>query len=826
MFNDNLIRSGFSRTVLACAVALAFSQVQAEDAPPANQLETVRVIGQAASIDKALVSQKAADNIETTVTSDAIGQLPDTNVSESLQRLPGVSIERDQGEGRFVRVRGLAPDFNAATINGIQTPAPEADRRAVALDVVPADLLESLTVVKTLTPDMDANSLGGTIEVKTLSAFDRDDYYFSLSGKGGYNDNVDEISPELSVAASNQFSVGDGNRNLGIAGGISWGKRDFGSDNVETGGAWDFDSGNALEEFEQRDYAITRERLGMALNFDYLLSDNTSLYLRTLYSRFTDSEIRQANIFEFDNPMLAGERGDMSVAKELKDREETQDISSFALGGQHFWKDWIVDFQAGYSTASENTPQEINATFETDDVLANGGFTNTRKPLLLAPDGFADAGNYSLAEIEEAKSDTKDTQTDLKLDFTRELYWNSHPASIKFGAKMSQRDKDGDVDIWTHEPDATLTDYRDNVDYALGPFGPGISTSVENLLGDGEFQAVDSAIEDYSISEDRQAAYLMGTVDFRDLRVLGGLRYEGTEFRAKGFGSTDEDITVERFDNDEDHWLPALHLRYQLANNTIARAAATRAVVRPVFEQLLPSFEVDGDEAYFGNPELKSLKSNNLDLGIEHYMGRAGVVSAFVFYKDIDNFAYLTDKANEFPGLSEVETWENGEGAKLHGLELAYSRQLSELPAPFNGLLVGANMTLVDSEAEIESWDEDAGALRRRDITLPSQSDLTGNLVLGYEYQALSLRLAANYTGEYLQEVSDPLDKRYDIYTDDHVQLDFTGHYFLTDELQLTFEAINITDEPFYAYTGKKRFNAQYEEYGPTYKLGLALKHF
>ncbi|MCK5887680.1 MAG: TonB-dependent receptor, partial [Alcanivorax sp.] len=145
---------------------------------------------------------------------------------------------------------------------------------------------------------------------------------------------------------------------------------------------------------------------------------------------------------------------------------------------------------------------------------------------------------------------------------------------------------------------------------------------------------------------------------------------------------------------------------------------------------------------------------------------------------------------------------------------------------PFNGLLVGANMTLVDSEAEIESWDEDAGALRRREITLPSQSDLTGNLVLGYEYQALSLRLAANYTGEYLQEVSDPLDKRYDIYTDDHVQLDLTGHYFLTDELQLTFEAINITDEPFYAYTGKERFNAQYEEYGPTYKLGLALKHF
>ncbi|WP_300355151.1 TonB-dependent receptor plug domain-containing protein, partial [uncultured Alcanivorax sp.] len=357
MFYHHLVLGGFYRTVLASAVALSLTPAWADDASSANELETVRVIGQAASIDKALASQKAADNIETTVNADAIGQLPDANVSESLQRLPGVSIERDQGEGRFVRVRGLAPDFNAATINGIQTPAPEADKRAVALDVVPADLIESLTVVKSLTPDMDANSLGGTIEVKTLSAFDRDGYYLSLSGKGSYNDNVDETSPELSMAASNQFSIGDGDRNLGIAGGISWGKRDFGSDNVETGGAWDFDSGNALEEFEQRDYAITRERLGMALNFDYLLSDNTSLYLRTLYSRFTDNEIRQANIFEFDEAMVAGQRGDVAVAKELKDREETQEISSFVFGGQHFWgDDWIMDFQAGYSTASEKTP--------------------------------------------------------------------------------------------------------------------------------------------------------------------------------------------------------------------------------------------------------------------------------------------------------------------------------------------------------------------------------------------------------------------------------------------------------------------------------------
>ncbi len=257
------------------------------------------------------------------------------------------------------------------------------------------------------------------------------------------------------------------------------------------------------------------------------------------------------------------------------------------------------------------------------------------------------------------------------------------------------------------------------------------------------------------------------------------------------------------------------------------RSAYTRSVVRPTFEQLSPGFEIDGNEASFGNPELKSLESNNLDLGIEHYMGHAGVISAFAFYKDIKNFAYLTDKGGSpgFEAFDDAETFENGNDASLYGLELAYSKQFSSLPAPFNGLLVGANATFVDSDAEIEANDDATGTVVTRDIALPSQSDVAGNLMVGYEDKRLSLRLAVNYTGEFLQEVSDPLDKRYDIYTDDHVQLDFNGHYFLTEDLQLTFEAININDEPFYAYTGKEKFNAQYEEYGPTFKLGLSLKH-
>src|SRR5690606_5222700 len=198
------------RTLLASVIGALAQGAGAEESVESHRLQAVEVVGQSASVEEALASQRAADNIQTTVSADAIGQLPDTNVSESLQRLPGVSIERDQGEGRFVRVRGLAPDYNAVDVDGVQIPAPEAGRRAVALDVVPADLLESLTVVKTLTPDMDANSLGGTVQVRSLSAFDRPGLYYSVTGKGSYNELMDETSPELSAAFSNRFSIGSG----------------------------------------------------------------------------------------------------------------------------------------------------------------------------------------------------------------------------------------------------------------------------------------------------------------------------------------------------------------------------------------------------------------------------------------------------------------------------------------------------------------------------------------------------------------------------------------------------------------------------------------
>ncbi|WLG92805.1 TonB-dependent receptor [Pseudomonas cucumis] len=831
---------GFTLTALAMAIA----SERLSAAETVANTEHVEVVGQAASIDQALKEQRSSDSIKSVVHADGVAQLPDENVAEAVQRLPGVSVERDQGEGRFVSVRGLGPDLNSVTINGTLVPSPESERRAVALDVLPSELVQSLSVIKTLTPDMDANSLGGTVDVKSLSAFDHKGLFYTGSSEASYDKNTHQTSPKFSGAISDRFSLGDGIDNFGVAAALSWQKRDFGSDNVETGGAWDFEQGAKLQEFEQRDYDISRERAGGGLNFDYKPDDLSSYYLRTLYSRYKDSETRNSTSLEFADPLAAGELGDAEGSRKLKQREETQEIQSYVLGGERMFGLWTLSGQAGYSRSSEDSPGHIaNAAFNGTDDFADSGFYDNDKPRPIIGQSFYNPDNFSLDKVDWEKQKTTDTEKNLRLDLARDYDLSGYASQVKFGGKVSRRNKDNNLDAWVYEDfdDLGFSDEQLNlsrfqkgtVDYRLGQFGPGISGSAIKQLIGGLNQAdfydeTESRVNDFKISEDINAGYLMNTIDIDDWRFIAGMRYEGTEFEAKGTGATDGEFQSTETKRRYHHWLPGLHARYQLDKNTQVRAAWTKSVVRPTFGQLAPGFVIDDDEASFGNPDLKPLESSNLDLGIEHYMGHAGTVSAFVFYKDIKNFVYNTDLAGTgaWADFSEAHTFANGDSAKLYGLELAYSQKFDWLPAPWNGLLLGANTTFSRSDAEIEGFDAASGINRKRSIDLPNQSDTVGNLMLGWEDDKLSLRLSANYKSDYLFELASINDKAHDLHVDAQTFVDFSARYSLTKNLQVSFEAQNLTDEPYFVYTGSRSYNGQYEEYGPTYKLGLTFTHF
>lgn len=333
----------------------------------------------------------------------------------------------------------------------------------------------------------------------------------------------------------------------------------------------------------------------------------------------------------------------------------------------------------------------------------------------------------------------------------------------------------------------------------------------------------ESRVNDFSMHEDINAGYLQGTLNAGLWRILGGLRYEGTDFRASGTGVDNGTFVASEVSHKYHNWLPALHARRDLDADTAVRAAWTKSVVRPTFGQLAPGFVIDGDEAQFGNPSLQPMQSNNLDLGVERRLGYAGVLSAYVFFKDIKNFVYQTDVAGsgKWAGFDEAITFANGDKGRLQGLELAWSQTFRQLPAPWNGLLAGVNATLVSSDARIEGYDSN-GSNVGRNIPLPNQSDRSGNLMLGYEMGAIGARLALNYKSPYLLETSDIKDASHDLYVDSQTQLDLSLRYSLNKQTQLVFQALNLTDEKYYVYTGERAYNAQYESYGPSYKLGIS----
>lgn len=818
------------KLILTSVFAIPFSFQAYAEKQETVEIEEVLVFGQLPANKSAITKQRDADNNISIIDAKAMGAFPDQNVSEALQRLPGVSIERDQGEGRFVAVRGMNPDYNSVSINGVNVPSPDSGRRAVALDVIPNDLIGSIQVTKTITADKDADSLGGAIEINSISAFDFNHLYYRVYTENSHNQLVDKNSPKLGFTFANTLSLGEGEDNFGIAFSASYYDRDFGSDNVETGGKWDVKTG-ALEELEQRDYTINRERLGFGLNLDYKLNDTTELYLRTLHSSFTDDETRFANIVEWANATAPNTATNAEVTRELKNREETQEITSIALGGQSLVETWTLDYRLGYSDTSEEEGMHIDgAAFKAD--ITGLAFTDTKRPRIIQNSAYFDSNNYTLDEVELADANVQDKQIIAIFDVANEFTMNSYESEIKFGVKLSQHKKESDENVVKHKNFDSLPSNQQllshyaqgNANYNIGPFGSRIDS--DKLLSTikatpSKVDIEDSAVNDYSIDESINSAYVMLTTQMNDWTIIPGLRYESTKVDSEGkrYDDKNEKLFDTKYSESYQHVLPSLIARWDISDQMIFRTAWTNTISRPTFKQISPGVvdkSIDDQELEAGNPKLEALESSNLDFSYEYYSDDSSVISIGVFYKDIENFIYETKLKGNVIGLdpnSTLETWKNGQSATLYGLEINYTKAFD------SGFIVAANMTKTESDATIEIDNF------KRDVQLPGQSDLVGNLSLGYENDRYSIRLSANYKSDVLIKIEDIEEQSQDVYEDKNLQWDLISKTEVSSGLSAYFNAINITNEPYYAYQSKNRFNYQYEEYGRTLVFGIEYKN-
>ena len=816
-----------------------------------DAIENIIVVGQRAGQASALNRQRNALNLKNIVSSDSIGQLPDQNAAEALQRLPGMFILRDQGEGRFVGIRGIDPNLNSVSINGVNVPSPEAGVRSVAMDVIPSELVQSLEVSKSVTADMDASAVGGAIEVKSLSAFDRNGQSWGFTAQTSYNEQVEEVSPKLSGSFSDVYEL-DNNVKLGVATALSWFKRDFGSHNMETDDGWgdieveDAQTGDDVEffgaeEIEQRHYRITRERLGAALNLDLHMSATERYYMRTLYSDFSDDEFRQRNEYKFDKGNLLSNSAngasfsEAKMDRDSKDRREVQKILSVVVGGERQLDDWYAESSIGYSKSNEKEPNRLDVDFEGKDIDMAYQI-NGEMPLLTQSANGHDLSNFDMDTITWADNHTEDEQLSVKFDLTRDFTWQGYDAEFKWGAKYTNREKFNDLNAVVYDggfDDITAAQFAAATpNYDAGNFGPGLSQSgLRNWFNQqrGQLQAngiesdIESKGESYNSEENIGALYAMVTFEVENWWVSAGMRYEDTEFETLG---NVVELRVDEVNDSEtvlinpwgvkkeySHLLPSLNVRYSVDDQWIARFAWTNTIARPTFGdsaafQLIETetTEDDGEieierKAEVGNPMLDPYESSNLDLSIEYYPGEIGAFTAGIFYKDIDNFITQEEVQDngQWDGFKEVMQAVNGGSADLSGLELSWTYNHE------SGLMLGANGTFVDV-----------------DDRLPNQSDKVGNLMVGFENDLLSARLSASYKSESFMFEQGDLG----VYEDSHAQLDFSAKWFINDSFQLYFNAVNLTDEPYYVYHGAKANNFQYETYGRSFEVGFTFASF
>ncbi|GAO29296.1 TonB-dependent receptor [Geofilum rubicundum] len=814
------------------------------------ELSEIVVSGQLQGQSKALNTQMNKGNITNIISSDQVGRFPDANIGDALKRIPGINVQYDQGEARFGNIRGTSPQYNSVMVNGERIPSAEAEDRTVQLDLVPADMIQSIEVNKAVTPDMDADAIGGAVNLVTRSApYDR---RVSLTLGSGYNILVEK--PIYNGA----FVIGDRflNNKLGVIASASYHNHQLGSDNFES--EWDYmdendkDGTAFTEEIQIRQYYLQRIRQSYSLSFDYKLNENHTLFANGIYNHRNDWENRYRTVYkdiEFDEDANAWigmmEKETKGGNPDTKNaRLEDQRMMNFTLGGDHQLGPVSADWTASYSKASEERPNERYIVYEVEDLTFATDFTDKGAPKVtgVSPSSSADfSSDYAFAEITEEFQLTEDIDKNFKLNFLIPWLEDDFKNSLKLGVRYKGKEKMRNNRMFEYSPNdedafnaATLGNLenltKDN--FLAGDYAAGQQVSKEYL---GELDLTNSSLFEeepiveeeagnFNATENIVGGYVMLNQNLGpNLLVIAGVRVENTsqEYQGNQYDA-DEDVNTlsEKVSDSYVNVLPGLHLKYDFNRTTILRAAWTNTLARPNYFSLVPYREIEREdnEIAIGNPELIPTTSMNFDLMFEKYFQSIGILSGGVFYKDIKDFIVTETRENY---LFEGTTWDtysqpiNGGNAEIFGLELAAQRQLDFLPGFWKNFGVYTNYTYTTSsisDFRIEGREDD-------DISLPGTAKHTFNGSLSYESKRFSFRTSLNYSSDFVDEFGE--EAFYDRYYNETVHLDVNANYAITPKFRLYAEANNLLNTPLYYYQGVSSRLMQAEYYNVRFQFGV-----
>jgi TonB-dependent receptor len=854
------------------------ASVEAKLSPESQNLQVLvtaeRPSGEAAAVNRELT----ADNVVQVLPSEVIRSLPNANMADALGRLPSVTIERDEGEGKYVQIRGTEPRLANMTIDGVNTPSPESGVRQIKLDSVPADIVESVEINKTLQANMDPDGIGGSVNLVTKTAGERPTLNFS--GMGGYTPILNGRGLiETTGTVGQRFGA---NKRFGalIGGSYDWNGR--GIDDIEpVPDIATFQGGTTARYFEAidvREYRYYRSRWGLAGSADYKPSDGSTIYIRGLYSDFHNYGDRWVYSLT-DNTtgiQLQGSNGcatDPTTGLTVQPctgtpsfnaqiRRPDYAIGSILLGGKHVLTTTWFTWEGSVARASQvGQVGDKTASFNADGLTTSScqyDLPNTKSlylPQWTQPcftEAYTNQSNFPLHRMQTNGGLTAQLNFQGAAAAAKRFHLGSHLSTIEIGGKFRNNHKFADTFTNNYFPSGTgtpllLSNFSNSFtnnnyytgNYKLGP-NPNFFDIYKAFTADlaanpGNYTLSVDTSSQFDFIEKASAGYIMDTVDFNKVRLVAGVRFEGTNLDTVTpvFDANGNFLGNTKLSGSYTKVLPSASLRFALKKDTNLRLVYSRGFSRPDPQDIAQAVSVDNTAnpilVSLGNPSLKPETADNFDLLFEHYLSPFGIITAGYFYKNLVDPVVSQTLNGVTTGTFGPATCStatpcritqpfNGGSAWINGFEAAYLQHLTFLPGMFSGLGISANYGYTASRI---SFGRDVQG-RIDHPRLVRNAPHTWNVSPTYDRGRVSVRVGLSYNAENINSYGDGTPGPFgDNYFYPHFQFDAQGSVRMTHGLNFVMYGLNINNEVFGFYNGSPQYMLQREYYRPTIAAGL-----
>jgi len=806
-----------------------------------------RASGEAEAVNR----ERTADNILQVLPADVIRSLPNANMADALGRLPSVTIERDEGEGKYVQIRGTEPRLANLTIDGVNIPSPEAGIRQIKLDTIPADLAESVEINKTLQANMDADGIGGSVNLVTKTAGERPTVNFS--GMGGYTPILGGRGVVETTATMGQRFGSNRKFGLLIGGTYDWNGR--GIDDIEPVPDLATVGGQQVRIFDSidvREYRYYRSRWGLTGSADYKLAEGSNIYIRGLYSDFHNYGDRWVYTIN-DNLYVNG--GPPSFNDQI--RRPDYAIGSVLVGGRHVlsttWYSWDISTSR---SSQEGQVGDRTASFSSNLASSSCQYDLANTKSLYLPqwtpacftEAYTNQSTLPLSRMQVNHGLTAQLNLQAAGAMAKRYHFGSRLATIEVGGKFRNGHKFANTFTDDFFPGGTgtpltLADFPNSFSnsdyyqghYKLGP-NPNFFTIYNAFKADlaanpGNYTLVTDSSSQFDLIEKVSAGYLMNTIDFSKVRLVAGVRFEGTNLdtAAPVFDQNGNFLGISKNNGSYVKVLPSAALRFALGNNTNLRLVYGRGISRPDPQDIAQSVSVDNSAnpilVSLGNPNLRAETADNADVLLEHYINPFGIVTAGYFYKNltepiVSHEFVVTSGSFGAATCTTTVTCRvtqpfNAGSAWINGFEAAYLQHLSFLPGALRGLGFSANYGYTASHTSGISGRTDHPRLVRN-------APHTWNVSPTYDRGRVSVRVGLSYNAENIAAYGDGTPGPFgDNYFYPHLQFDVQGSVRLAHGLNFIMYGLNINNEVFGFYNGSQQYMVQREYYRPTVAAGM-----